>query len=51
MPSPQTEVQLFGASGVDYYGAFSGVLGYFDGYIVVYDPVTYEILSFADLLT
>ena len=27
------------------------VLGYFDGYIVVYDPITYEILSFADLLT
>jgi hypothetical protein len=25
MPSPQTEVQLFDASGVDYHGAFSGV--------------------------
>jgi len=27
------------------------VIGYFDGYAVVYDPVTYTILSFADLLS
>lgn len=26
------------------------VIGYFDGYTVVYDPVTFEILSFVDLL-
>lgn len=27
------------------------VIGYFDGYAVVYDPVTFEIISFADLLS
>lgn len=26
------------------------VIGYFDGYCVVYNPTTYQILSFADLL-
>jgi hypothetical protein len=26
------------------------VIGYFDGYCVVYDPVTFTILSFVDLL-
>jgi hypothetical protein len=27
------------------------VIGYFDGYAVVYDPITFEIISFADLLS
>jgi hypothetical protein len=27
------------------------VIGYFDGYAVVYDPITFEVISFADLLS